>query len=313
MKSRHTRFSASAAIAALAFGSTPLAAQLAPMGAPVEPAPVLMLPPETAAPAPVPDTQPAIVVPDIEAAPPPAAVTTAPPPAAATRTARTATPATISAPAPRASAAAPAEEAPPVAADEPVETLASEMAAEPLPPVVTAEPELAAQPVDGADNTLFWAAVLGGLAAMALALWGFVAIGRRKPVESRAAAMVERPVLAPRVAEPVTPVPVDAAPMVTPLATARPATPSLSHTGASVPLPSRMPETFEERDALLRRMIAARPDRANPFASPRQRRRRARLILQSLGQDFGGRQPWFDLSQYPQNWPELAGRKHAAA
>ena len=29
--------------------------------------------------------------------------------------------------------------------------------------------------------------------------------------------------------------------------------------------------------------------------------------------DFGGREPWIDFSQYPQNWPELAGRNTAAA
>ena len=35
------------------------------------------------------------------------------------------------------------------------------------------------------------------------------------------------------------------------------------------------------------------------------------FILQSLGNDFGGRDPWIDFSQYPQNWPELSARKHA--
>jgi hypothetical protein len=87
----------------------------------------------------------------------------------------------------------------------------------------------------------------------------------------------------------------------------------MAHSGAAVPLPSRMPATFEERDALIRRMIEAKPDRANPFTSPIQRRKRAKLILQSLGRDFGEVEPWIDLSQYPANWPELAGRKHAAA
>jgi hypothetical protein len=88
--------------------------------------------------------------------------------------------------------------------------------------------------------------------------------------------------------------------------------PSVAHTGASVPLPAKMPETFEERDALMKRMIAAKPDRANPFTSPIQRYKRAKLILQSLGRDFGDAEPWIDLSQYPQNWPELARRKQAA-
>src|SRR5690606_40875264 len=89
--------------------------------------------------------------------------------------------------------------------------------------------------------------------------------------------------------------------------------PNLVHTGAAVPLPSRMPQSFAERDALLRQMITAKPDRANPFTTKRARLKRARLILQSLGRDFGDREPWIDLSQYPSNWPELARRRHAAA
>jgi hypothetical protein len=74
-----------------------------------------------------------------------------------------------------------------------------------------------------------------------------------------------------------------------------------------------MPATFEEREALIKQMIAAKPDRANPFTSPIQRRKRAKLILQSLGREFGDAEPWIDLSQYPANWPELARRKQAAA
>ena len=34
--------------------------------------------------------------------------------------------------------------------------------------------------------------------------------------------------------------------------------------------------------------------------------------MQSLGRDFGDTEPWIDLSQYPQNWPELQ-RRHVAA
>ena len=80
-----------------------------------------------------------------------------------------------------------------------------------------------------------------------------------------------------------------------------------------MPLPRTMPATFAERDALIKKMIAAKPDRANPFNSYAQRAKRAKLILQSLGTDFSDRDPWIDLSQYTANWPELAGRKHAAA
>ena len=53
-------------------------------------------------------------------------------------------------------------------------------------------------------------------------------------------------------------------------------------------------------------MIDAKPDRANPFTDRKARMRRARLILQSLGRKFDGARPWIDLSDYPENWPELA-------
>lgn len=84
---------------------------------------------------------------------------------------------------------------------------------------------------------------------------------------------------------------------------------ALPAAGASVPLPARVPEDFAERDALLKRMAAAKPDRANPFTDFRARLKRARLILQSLGRKFTDADPWIDLSQYPNNWPELARRK----
>lgn len=90
-------------------------------------------------------------------------------------------------------------------------------------------------------------------------------------------------------------------------------TSAMPHSGASVALPSRMPETFEERDALIRRMIAAKPDRANPFRSPKARARRAKLILQSLGRTFENVSPRFDLSQYSSNWPALAARRTSYA
>jgi len=86
----------------------------------------------------------------------------------------------------------------------------------------------------------------------------------------------------------------------------------LANAGASVALPRQQPATFEERDALLRRMVAAKPDRANPFRSPRARAHRARLIMQSLGRTFENGTSRIDLSQYPLNWPELANRNYPA-
>src|SRR5690606_34523960 len=181
------------------------------------------------------------------------------------------------------------------------------------------EPLDASAPLASDGNTQFWVAALAGLGAVALAIWGFVAIGRRRPVDRKAAVAIERAAgTRPKAAEPTAAAePPAEVPNVTPLSTARvqsaKAAPSLAHTGASVPLPLRVPDTFAERDELLQRMIAAKPDRANPFTTRGARLKRARLILQSLGQDFDGREPWIDLSQYPSNWPNLAGRKHAAA
>lgn len=305
MEPNHTRLCATAAIAAaLALASTPLSAQVAEAPPPVAPDPVLTLP---TAPAP-PPAQPTVVVPT-ELPPAPQAEAPAPDPAPrdAARAER---------PAPRAAALAPARvtapDPEPVAAEEDLAPVAAEPVTEAVAPVAVSEPAVAPA-VPETDNTPFWIAVLAGLAAFALAMWGFVAIGRRKPVDRKAAMMIERPVVKPRepVAQPVAAEPVPT-PSVSPLHPAGSA-PSMAHTGAAVPLPSRVPESFEERDALIKRMIEAKPDRANPFTSPIQRRKRAKLILQSLGRDFGDAEPWIDLGQYPQNWPELARRNQAAA
>ncbi len=83
--------------------------------------------------------------------------------------------------------------------------------------------------------------------------------------------------------------------------------------GGAVDLPRRLPARFEERDALLFRMLDAPPDKANPFRSRRARLKRARLILQSIGRKFEHADPWIDLSDYPHVWPELARRKHLQA
>ena len=82
--------------------------------------------------------------------------------------------------------------------------------------------------------------------------------------------------------------------------------------GAAVDLPARLPEAHEERAALFERMVDARPDKAKPFPERHARARRARLIMQSLGRTFD-REPLIDLSQYPNNWPELARQYHKAA
>jgi hypothetical protein len=78
-------------------------------------------------------------------------------------------------------------------------------------------------------------------------------------------------------------------------------------------LPRELPPTVQEREALLDRLVAAPPDRANPFRSRKARRKRARLIMQSIGRRFANGKLRLDLSQYGSVWPELAGRQSAAA
>jgi hypothetical protein len=319
MKRNHTSLCASAAIAAaLALGSTPLFAQAidAPIAAVPDPVPAMT----TSAPVPtsdLPPAQPEIVVPTIEPAAPPPAVAREParPAATASRTAapapaarRPVTTTTTTAPAPPPVIST----AEPIAAPAPVAPIAEPAAAADVPADIA--------PADtSSDNSMLYAlaAVFGVLAVFALALWGFFAIGRRRtPAERVAEPVVERPIVAepvPMVAEPT---PMAAAPRTwaNPRPAAAPvAAAGLSHSGAAVSLPRKVPDTFEERDALLKRMIAAKPDRANPFVGYKARLRRARLILQSLGQDFSDREPWIDLSQYSANWPELARSHHAAA
>jgi hypothetical protein len=177
-----------------------------------------------------------------------------------------------------------------------------------VPPATATTPRLTSNDAWG-----LVAAVAGALIVLVLAIWGFLALGRRKaPYERAAVPVIERPTVAPRELAPA------------PLAETAPALPqrlvtsdgmrgALPHAGASVALPRTLPASFEEREALLKRMVAAKPDRANPFTDRRARTKRARLILQSLGRDFGEARPWIDLSQYPNNWPELAGHKSAAA
>ena len=320
LKRNHTPLYAGAAIAAaLAFSPTSRLAQA--VEAPVAPAPQPVMAPEAPpttvmTSSPVVQQTPTEVVAPAENAPPsePAAAAAA---IARTPTTTTRTPAIRrSGPASPAPVDAPADSAPAAATDTSEPPVA--------PPAAEIEPLAAAAPVAepveptvGEDSTdTLLAALLGGLAVLALAIWGFVAIGRRKPADRQAAENIERPVV-PAVAaaaapEAIVAEPPAAAPSVSPIRTVTPA-PSMMHSGASVPLPRTMPESFEERDALIKRMVAAKPDRANPFTDYKARLKRARLIVQSLGRDFGDTEPWIDLSQYPQNWPELAHRRHAAA
>lgn len=312
-----------ALVASVALGASPILAQASvePIPTPVE---------ATPAPAIAPPPAPTIVVPDVVPSPPASATVTpaedpvaAPAPEPAPAAARNVTPKPAAAPvartAPRVAApvadGAPNDQSSPTPVAEPViaESLAPPMV-EPVAVPPVAEPA----PPPATANANSWgpfAVAAGILAILILALWGFVAAARRRkaPFKRMAVPVIERPVVAPREIEPA-PAPVETD-RVQPahLAASGALHGGLPHAGASVALPRVLPESFAERDALFRRMVAAAPDRANPFTERRARTKRARLILQSLGRDFGDTRPWIDLSQYPNNWPELARHKSAAA
>ncbi|BBC73690.1 conserved hypothetical protein [Altererythrobacter sp. B11] len=200
-------------------------------------------------------------------------------------------------------------------------------------PVAQAAPEPAAAnavDADGGDGAL--AGTIGLLALLGLGAGG-IALFRRRRRTARAVPVAKseplahngdaapHPYVSPKIDNPPadTPLAGTAATggatrgwaQATPLPARRPVTASataggLANAGAAVVLPRDMPASFEERDRLIKQMVAAKPDRANPFVSPRARRKRARLILQSLGRKFQNGHSWIDLSQYPQNWPTLA-------
>ncbi len=180
----------------------------------------------------------------------------------------------------------------------------------PLPAEVAAEP---ADTSAGQDWTGLIALALAGIIPVGFAIFAFMWWRRRShrtnyvPVET-----IEQPVPRGNAAAATTPA-VDHEPFV-PQAPTAASTPvpvvamstAQSRNSGEVVLPREMPATFAERDKLLRQLVAAKPDRANPFTSPKARARRARLIMQSLGRTFDNVSPRFDLSQYSYRWPNLA-------
>lgn len=206
--------------------------------------------------------------------------------------------------------------APVAAAIDPVPLPAPTEAVEAIQPEATV-------PVDAGtietDNDGAIAPLLGGAAAIGLGLLGLAAFRRRKTrVAAEAVPVIVKPRLADRapLADPaiaaVTEVPHATVSDIRPARFEQPQG-ALPNRGAAVALPQVAPTDYDERTALLRRMVEARPDRANPFVHRKARMRRARLILQSLGYDFADRDPLIDLSDYPQNWPLVARRKYATA
>ncbi len=158
------------------------------------------------------------------------------------------------------------------------------------------------------DVTEGLAKLLAGLLVAGAAIGGLVLLLRRRRGvdEALQPAMIERPI----VREPLD-VPTAAVETI-PAAPATASEPELSNAGAAVALPRVAPTDYQERTTLLRRMVAAHPDRANPFRSPAARLKRARLIVASLGRKFETSTPRIDLSEYTANWPALARRNRTA-
>ncbi len=313
----------------------PVVASPAPPVA-VSPVPTLDIPAASAAPA----ASGAAASSDVQPAPAPSASATtttmkstaakapAPAPKTTTRTTVTRT-STVSHAAPAAAPVAANDEAVPAAATDPAADSA-------LPPdTADAAPPIGADPqaVAPADQPRargigpIGVALLAGLALLIL-LAGFLFLRRRRAAaRAKAVTTTTRSAGAPGTARtveartappsPVEPVAAsEAAVMATPTVLKRrdpaPVRGALPSNGASVDLPATIPDSYEERSALLEKMVNAKPDKANPFTDRRARLHRARLIMQSLGVTFD-REPRIDLSQYPNNWPELQRPYYNAA
>ena len=287
-KTTSTHRRAGTAIAAfLALSSTSVWAQDvpapvdAPVAAPV--ASVIVLPPVAVQPAPAPVIETAPVV--AEAPAPRAAA-----PRAATRTAGVRP---VAAPVSRAAPVAAAPVAREVTA--PVADIAPVVETDPLPADIAAPPVATAEPASPDNsNDLLLAGLAGALGLGAIGL--FAARHRRKVARDEPVVEYEP------VSEPVQPV-ADApqryatlaAPAFTPLKSwSEPRVPETQ------PVDSRALNL--NREALLDRMVAAEPDANNPFTSGKARRKRARLMLQSLDS-----QRWDDAELEPGfDWREMA-------
>lgn len=235
----------------------------------VAPSPTIVIPPI----APATPATPAIVVPEVASATSSAQstqaerVTSAVPARAAPRQTRAA---------PAISPASASNDRAPVA-DLSEQAVASEPAIAPLP-ARSANEQTATTSLPSAAGTTYadndaadWAIPVGAAATL-LVLGGvaFAATRRRRVWEADAdfvPPVVERPGMRPAVDRPVF-----AAPDV------------------AVPSPFANPTagtTADERAELIDRMVASPPDERNPFTSAKARRRRARLIVQSMGREAG--------------------------
>lgn len=289
MTNRYTplRFAGTAIVAFLVLGSTSAWAQEipAPVDAPVaapaaQPVPTIVLPPVIAV-QPAPVAEPAIQV-ETESMPATRTVR-------ATRAESTAGPARIvrsTVATPTAVAAAPTA---PVAATAPVVSAAAPV------DLTTAEPMATAAPLEGTESNDLLLAGLAG--ALGLGAIGLFAATRRRRVEPDDTVVEYEPVTAP--IEPVLATPTPATTLV------RPAfTPLGAWNEPRAPLAQSADNRALSlnRTALLARMVAAEPDANNPFTSGKARRRRARLMLQSLENNR-----WEDAELAPGfDWREMA-------
>lgn len=220
----------------------------APVVSPAPSAPTIVIPTPTAEPVAAPSAAPVAMQAATPAATPPA------------RTRVAAAPTTR----------APAREAAQAAPVAPVAATPTPPVAEPAVPVAAAPAEAAPPPAAATDEgTSDWALPVGAAATL-LVLGGVgLAMSRRRrayeedvdfvpPVATRPAF---RPQPERRTAAPVAP--------------ERPTAPTFAMSPA-------VARTASEREALIERIVAAAPDDANPFTSRKARRRRARIMVQSM-------------------------------
>lgn len=303
----HTRCApiAIAAMAAL-FSTTAIAQTATPQ------APVIVLPEPEPTMASAPATQVLTMAPvTVTASPPDVAAADAATPAEERPASASATEARVTTDRATRRAAVPAASAAPAGNEALPEEIAAQDDVGPIAPAAAPVEPSAIDPTPFEDNSSE-ALLLGLLAALVIFGAGFLALrSRRSPI---AEPPIERPVVRTRPTYTPSSSLIEREPRVSSFDEPTFAVPATSAAGlGAVPLPRELPRTFEERDSLLKRMIAARPDRANPFRSRPARAKRARLILQSLGRKFEQGKPRIDLSQYTEIWPALRGWRPAAA
>lgn len=317
-KTRHLIASAPIAIAAMAaLHTTAAGAQEAPtivLDIPEE-APAASTAPVVPSTAPVATTSPVpapitVQLPEPEPVAEPPVVNEAEP-VATTQTTRAATreapaPAPVAATQQAEPTTAPFANSEPEAADQ--RPLAVATAPESAPPAAELTP--VQDPVsDGSGAALLFAL----LAVGGVGLAAFLLFRSRRRKRDEEVPVIEQPVVAEPLSRDTETVGTTYNSEPAPAMRAEPITPVTSNKDVAVELPSEAPRNPVERDRLLKRMIDAKPDRANPFASHKARAKRARLILQSLGTRFTDRKPGIDLSQYTNVWPELRGWRPATA